>query len=164
MFFDIVKILKVWYNYSMDYLNSLKLNGYNQYGCGTIAIHNALLWANELLMPSIDKNLEKISKMIQERNHNSKAKNITDALKRLKKKIDAEHMHQFNINEIISHLKSGGSAIILTFKENETIGHYEFYRYEDGILFESDKITSFIKLKRKTNIKHKYTPEAWLIS
>jgi len=148
----------------MNYLNSLKLNGYNQYGCGTIAIHNALIWANDLLQPSIDKNLDKISKMIQERNHNSKAKNITDALTKLKKKIESEHMSQFNIDEIISHLKSGGTAIILTFKENEMVGHYEFYRYEKGILFESDKIISFIKLKRKTNIKHKHTPEAWLIS
>ena len=150
----------------MDYLNSLKLNGYNQYGCGTIAIHNSLLWAKTFLNPSTEKNLEKISKMIKEENHNSTAYYVDVALTKLTKKkiINTKHLKNFNMDSIVEHLKNGGSAIILTFKENEMIGHYEFYRYEDGILFESDKITSFIKLKRKTNINHIHTPEAWLIS
>lgn len=151
----------------MKYLNSLKLNGYNDYGCGTIAIHNALVWSKESISPRLEENLNKISKMIKEENHCSSVKNIRTALNKIKKKFEEViEIEGFNFKDIKEHLKNGGSVILLSFEENENIGHYEFYRYENGILYESDIISSFIHLKRKMERKNKYklTPEAWFIN
>ena len=150
----------------MKYLNSLKYNGFNKYGCGTIAIHNALVWASESLAPTTDKNLEKISKMIKEKNQVSSLKNMSKALKSLKRKIETNSPDEVNINEIKDHLKNHGSILLLTFKENEKVGHYEFYRYKNGLVYESDTLSSFREINKKLKIKNKFnlTPEVWLVS
>jgi hypothetical protein len=149
----------------MNYLNSLKYNGFNKYGCGTIAIHNALVWANESLVPSLDKNLDKISKMIKEKNQVSSVKHVSQALKRLKKQIDTETLEEINMKEIKNHLKNEGSMILLSFDENSKIGHYEFYRYKGGLVYQSDTLSSFREIAKKINTKNKFglTPEAWLV-
>lgn len=149
----------------MKYLNSLKYNGFNKYGCGTIAIYNALTWANESLVSGLDKNLDKISKMIQEKNQVSSVKYINQALKKLKRKIETEEIEDISIKEIKNHLKNGGSMILLSFNQNERIGHYEFYSYKNGLVFQSDTISSFLEIAKKINTKNKFnlTPEAWFI-
>lgn len=149
----------------MNYLNSLKRHDYNNYGCGTIAIHNALVWANEMIVPSLNKNLEKIQKMIQEQNYVSTVKHLNMALGKLKRKIETEHQEELSYEDIKTHLKNGGSMILLSFEKDQKVGHYEFYRYENGIIYESDTISSFNKIREKINIKNKFnlTPEAWFI-
>lgn len=153
----------------MTYLNSLKYNGYNEYGCGTIALHNLMVWTNNFITPSLDKNLKKISKMIKENNHESTVKNLHDGIKKLQYKkyfSSSQMLEKVDLYTIKNHLKNNGSLIMLSFDEENQVGHYEFYRYENGLVYESDRLSSFRDIAKKinTNNKFNYTAEVWLIS
>ena len=153
----------------MNYLNSLKYNGYNNYGCGTIALHNAMIWANNSLNKSVDKNLSKIADIIKEENHQSTVGNINKGLQKLKRKKIFENAtleDQVNIQALRDHLKNKGSIILLSFDSKNKVGHYEFYRYENGLVYESDTLSSFREIAKKINTKnqHNLTPEVWFIS
>lgn len=133
------------------------------FGCGTIAIYNALTWGGFASAVEI----KRIQYLIKEKNKVSKAKDITEGLDKLGEFIGFEHQEKVDEAACLSALDSGACVILLSWPDQKThIGHYTFFFKKGEFLFENDKLSAKPYFKR--NIQQrcpitKQPTQAWII-
>lgn len=106
----------------MKMLNSLNPTYRMPYGCGTIAIANALTWKGEAA------NLDFIKKNLQEINFISHSYNFSKALKKQERELEFEEQNEVDIFACLQALDQGKAVILLSWPDPKNpVGHYTFF-------------------------------------
>jgi hypothetical protein len=133
------------------------------FGCGTIAICNALQYKNK----NIDTTLMKgISKAIKESQCITKANNMHLGLD--KHSLTFSYIENISFNDIKNHLNLGKSLILLSFDPltiNTGVGHYSFIYGSKKMAYETNKLFCDIDILNRLKVQNnQHKPIAWLIN
>lgn len=133
------------------------------FGCGTVAIYNALTWGGF----SRAVEIKRVQYLIKEKNKVSKAKDITDGLSKIGEFLSYEHQEKIDAAACLAALDSGACVIVLSWPDQKThIGHYTFFHKKGEFLYENDKLSAGVWFKKNIQQKcplTKQNPQAWII-
>jgi hypothetical protein len=139
-------------------LNTLNPTYKLPYGCGTVAIANALAWKN------LPADLGSIQYKLEESNFTSYSSKITKTLEKLK--IDFQYQDEVRIEDCLRALDGKQGVIMLSWGKDE-VGHYSFfYRNKYDQMLENDKLSApalFKTLANKRSVKSNKKAIAWII-
>lgn len=150
----------------MNYINTLKYNNFS-FGCATAALINIFSWLGDLSKKNDSKEIEKIKRIIGEKQYKTKAINFHKGLNKFKKDFSFFYENKPKFDDLIKHLNEGGSIVLLYFDNpNSQVGHFTFLRKENGKLYNNDELIYPLFIKRLLNksFQHQLKPEAWFIN
>lgn len=141
-------------------LNTLNPTYQLPYGCGTIAVVNALIWKD------LPTDFKKIQHFLQEQNFTSISTNLTKTLEKLE--LSFTYQDEINIPECLAALDKKKGVILLSWaNEKNPVGHYSFfYRNRFNQMLENDKLSApvlFKSLASKKSPKSGKKALAWII-
>lgn len=133
------------------------------FGCGTIAIANALnIMQNKQISNEL---LTKIAKAIKEEDRVTYSDDLTKGLKSLK--IKNKVTSDITLMEIKSHLKSKKPLIFLHFNKNNIntgIGHYSIVHGSDSMAYDGNDLLCDIDIIHRLSIKNdEHKPLIWFL-